>query len=56
MINQRSALGHCAIPPSPRTPATQSSLRYSNKPQPSITNSVARLAHWAESIVQRLVR
>jgi len=55
MINQRSALRHRIIPPSFRTLATQSALPYS-KPQSPITNFVARLAHWAASIVHRFVR
>ena len=55
MMNQRSTLRHRAIPHSLRTPATQSSLRYSNKPQSSITNWVARVAQWAASIVHRFV-
>ena len=55
MINQRSALRHRVIPPSLRTPATHSLLRYS-KTQSPMTNLVARLARWAASIVQRLVR
>jgi hypothetical protein len=56
MTNQRSALRHRAIPPSLRTPATQSTVRYSNKPQSSIKNLVARVAHWAASIVHHFIR
>jgi hypothetical protein len=55
MINQRSALRHRVIPPSLRTPATQSLLPYSNKPKSAVTKSVARVAHWAAAIVHRFV-
>jgi len=55
-MNQRSALRHRVIPPSLRTPATQSPLRYSNKPQSSVRNLIARVAHWAASVVHRFGR
>lgn len=56
MITPRSATRHRVVPPSLRTPATPSNVRYTDKPPSSISGLAARVAHWAAAIVHRLVK